>query len=183
MFVLYLGCRALLHCILLCLISIDAHFRRASLLWCIVDGASAKAVKVCARFSVGVVSDRELFRFFWAFGDQGRDWNALTRHLASEINISEHASSASLVANAAGNLLACFQVFEQRYDRANCQIVESQQPEAIIRKYGCPPRRKTPEVEGIRQKNGRTGIFDQWSWISSRFSVIVERLVAFAAVV
>ena len=143
---------------------------------------------MCACFSVGVVSDRELFRFFWAFGDQGRDWNALTRHLASEISISEHASSASLVANAAGNSLACFQVFEQRYDRANRRIVASmlrgsQQPEAIIGKYGCPPRRKIPEVEGIRQNNGRTGIFDQWSWISRRFSVIVERLVVFAAVV
>ena len=141
-----------------------------------------------ARFSVGVALDRELFRFFWAVGDQGRDWNALTHHLASEISISEHASSASLVANAAGNSLACFQVFEQHYDRANCRIVASmlrgsQQPEAIIGKYGCPPRRKIPEVEGIRQNNGRTGIFDQWSWISRRFSVIVERLVAFAAVV
>ena len=35
----------------------------ASLLRRIVDGASAKAVKVCARFSVGIVSDRELFVF------------------------------------------------------------------------------------------------------------------------
>ena len=43
--------------------SIDARLWRASLLWRIVDGASAKALKVCARFSVGVVSDRELFRF------------------------------------------------------------------------------------------------------------------------
>ena len=143
---------------------------------------------MCARFSVKVVSDRELFRFFWAYGDQGRDWNTLTRHLASEINISEHASSASLVANAADNLLACFQVFEQRYDRANCRNVASmlrgnQQLEKIIGKYGCPPRRKILEVEGVCQNNGRTGIFDQWSLISRRFSVIVERLVAFAAVV
>ena len=83
--------------------NIDAHLWRASLLWRIVDGASAKALKVCVRFSVGVVSDRKIFLFSWAFGDQGRDWNALTRHFASEINISEHASSASLVANAAGN--------------------------------------------------------------------------------
>ena len=131
-----------------------------------IDGASAKAVKVCACFSVGVVSDRELFRFFWAFGDQGRDWNALTRHLFSEISISEHASSASLMANAADNLLACFQVFEQRYNQANCRIVVSmlrgsQQLEVIIEKYGCPLRRKIPEMEGIRQNNGRTGIFDQ----------------------
>ena len=37
--------------------SIDARLRRASLLRRIVDGASAKALKVCARFSVGVVSD------------------------------------------------------------------------------------------------------------------------------
>ena len=68
-----------------------------------------------ARFSVGVVSDRKLFLFSWAFGDQGRDWNALTCHFALERNISEHASSASLVANAAVNLLACFQVLEQHY--------------------------------------------------------------------
>ena len=137
---------------------------------------------------MGVVSDRELFHFFGAFGDQGRDWNALTGNLVLERSISEHASSASIVANAAGNSLACFQVFEQRYDRANCPIVPSmlrgsQQLQAIIGKFGCPPRRKIPEVEGIRQNNGRTGIFDQWSWISRRFSVIVERLVVFAAVV
>ena len=44
--------------------SIDARLRQTSLLRHIVDGASAKAVKVCARFSVGVVSDRELFHFF-----------------------------------------------------------------------------------------------------------------------
>ena len=50
------------------------------------------------------------FIFFWAFGDQGRDWNALTCHLASEVSISEHTSSASVVANAAHNLLACFQL-------------------------------------------------------------------------
>ena len=143
---------------------------------------------MCARFPVGVVSDRELFRFSWAFGDQGRIWNALTHHLASEIIISDHATSASLVANAAGNSLACFQVFEQRYNRVNGRIVVfmlrgSQQPKAIIRKYGCPPQRKIPEVEGIRQNNCRTGIFDQWSWISRRFSIIAERLVVFAAVV
>ena len=164
------------------------YIRRASLLRRIVDGASAKAMKVCARFSVRVVSDRELFRFFWAFGDQGRDCNPLTRHFASEINISEHASSAFLVTNEADNSLACFQVFEQRYDRANRRIVASmlrgsQQPEAIIGKYGCPPRRKIPEVEGIRQNNGRTGIFDQWRSLSRRSSVIGEHLVAFAAVV
>ena len=64
----------------LCITSIDARLRRASLLWRIVDGASAKALKVCTCFSVGIVSDRELFHFFWAFGDQGRDWNALTHH-------------------------------------------------------------------------------------------------------
>ena len=165
------------------LTSIDARLWRASLLRRIVDGASAKALEVCARFFVG-----ELFRFFWAFGDQGRDWNALTRHLALEISISEHASSASLVVNAADNSLACFQVLEQRYDRANCRIFESmlrgsQQPKAIIGKNGCRPRRKIPKVEGIRQNNSRTGIFHQSSWISKRFSVIVERLVPFAVVV
>ena len=127
--------------------SIDARLRRASLLRRIVDSASAKAVKVCARFSVGVVLDRELFRLFWAFGDQGKDWNALTSHLALDISISEHPSSASLVANTADNSLACFQVFEKCYDQANCRIVVSmrrgrQQPEATIGKYGCPPRRK-----------------------------------------
>ena len=158
------------------------------MLLCSGTSSTALQRRLCARFSVGVVSDRELFRFFWAFGDQGRDWNSLTRHLTSEISISEHASSASLVANAAGNSLACFQVFEQRYDRANRRIVAStlqgnQQPEAIIGKYGCPPRRKIPEVEGIRQNNGRTGIFDQWSWISRLYFVIGERLVSFAAVV
>ena len=52
---------------------IEAHLRRASLLRRIINGASAKTLKVCARFSVGVISDRELFRFFWAFGDQGRN--------------------------------------------------------------------------------------------------------------
>ena len=97
----------------ICNTSIDARLWQASLLWCIFDGASAKALQVCARFSVGGVSNRKLFLFSWAFGDQGRDWNALTCHFTSEINISEHASSASLVANTAGNLLACFQVLEQ----------------------------------------------------------------------
>ena len=48
----------------LCDTSIDARLWRASLLQRIVAGASAKAVKVCAYFSVGFVSDRELFRFF-----------------------------------------------------------------------------------------------------------------------
>ena len=96
--------------------SIDTRLWRASLLRRIVDGASAKALKVCVSFSVEIVLDRELFLFSWAFGDQGKDWNALTRHFASEINISEHASSASLVANAAGNLLACFQVLGKRYE-------------------------------------------------------------------
>ena len=43
------------------------------------------------------------FVFFWTFGDQGRDWNALTHNLASEISISEHTNSASLLANAAGS--------------------------------------------------------------------------------
>ena len=41
----------------------EARQRRASLLRRIVDGASAKTLKVCARFAVEVVSDRELFRF------------------------------------------------------------------------------------------------------------------------
>ena len=125
---------------------------------------------------------------FWAFGEQGRDWNALTRHLASEISISEHASSASLVANAAGNSLACFQVLEKRYESSELLVAApmlrgSQQPEAIIRKYGCPPQRKLSEMEGIRQNNGRTGVFDQWNWIFKRYSVIGEHLVAFVAVV
>ena len=145
---------------------------------------------MCGRFSVGVVSDKELFRFLLGIYRPRKgvtEGNALTRHLVSEINISENASFASLVANAAGNSLACFQVLEQRYDRANRRIVASmlrgsQQPEAIIGKYGCPPRRKIPEVEGIRQNNGRTGIFDQWRSLSRRSSVIGERLVAFAAV-
>ena len=104
-------------------------------------------------------------------------------HVA-EINISEHASFASL----AGKSLAYFQVLGQRYDRSNCRIVASilrgsPQPEAIIRKYGCPPRRKILEMEAIRQNNGRTGIFDQWRSLYRRSSVIGERLVAFAAVV
>ena len=171
--------------------SIDARLWRASLLRRIVDGASMKALKVCARFSVGIVSERELFLLSRAFGDQGRDWNALTHHFASEINISEHTSSASLVANAASNSLACFQVLEQRYELSewsnHCCIYVAQggqQLEAIIRKYGCPPRRKIPKVEGIcHYNNGRMGVFDQWRSLSSRSSVIGERLVAFAAVV
>ena len=89
--------------------SIEA-LRQASLPRRIVDVASTRAVKVCARFSVGVVLDRELFCFFWEFGDQGRDWNVLAHHLALEISISEHASSPYLAASTAGNSLACFQV-------------------------------------------------------------------------
>ena len=117
-----------------------------------------------------------------------RDWNALTRHFASEINISEHARSASLLANTAGNSLACLQVLEQRYKSSKlsnrCSMLRgSQQLEATIRKYGCPPQRKIPKVEGIQQNNCRTGIFDQWRSFSRWSSVIGERLVAFSAVV
>ena len=35
----------------------------ASLLWRIVDDTSAKALEVCTHFALGVVSNRELFRF------------------------------------------------------------------------------------------------------------------------
>ena len=114
--------------------SINARLRQASLLRRIVEGAEG----VRSLF-VGVVSDRELLLFSWAFGDQGRDWNALTCHFASEINISEHASSASLVANTAGNSLACFQVLEQRYELSKqslsnrCAYVATQ----VFRAYSC----------------------------------------------
>ena len=104
--------------------SIDARLWRAFLLRRIVDGTSTKALKVSARFSVGVVLDREFF-CSGHLETKERDWNARARHLASEISISEHTSSASLVAKAADNSLACFQVFERRYDRANCRIVAS----------------------------------------------------------
>ena len=57
-----------------------------------------------------------VYETIWALGDQGRDWNALTRHLASKISVLDYASSASLVRNAADNSLACFQVLEQRYE-------------------------------------------------------------------
>ena len=150
----------------------DARLRRASLLRRIVYGASAK---VYARFSVGVVSDRALpfllgiWRPRKGLECPDTPFRFGNKHLRARKLLFFSGKCSRQFASPFSSPWTIIM------NRANCRIVASmmrgsQQPEAIIGKYGCPQRRKIPEVEVIRQKNGSTGIFDQWIWIFRRFS-------------
>ena len=94
--------------------SIEARLRQASLLRRFSEGSGSVRSLYC-----GSCFGQRALLFSSGHLETKRHWNALTRHLASQVSISEHASSAFLAENVAGDSLGCFKSFNNVTNRAN----------------------------------------------------------------